>query len=221
MSFWAESPATLFTSNNWTQFVPLPSMPVPEALNAVVRFAVYFSTLLFVATHDPNYLYLIVAVLILTYVLYKLFPHGKTLESFVAGRESFTQPTPNNPFMNVLLTDITDNPNRGDAEPITSPVVRAKIAKAFQHTNDLYMDTSDLFDQTQAMRTFSTIQSAKVPNDQDSFLGFLAKGYGEPDYSSAPLARGGKAGSEGYLPARGGMTLPSSISAPRGTTPAT
>jgi hypothetical protein len=152
-----------------------------------------------------------------------LFPNGKKLEAYMNQKTDDgkrTMPTENNPFMNVLLTDIGDNPDRPDAAPITNKEVRAKITKAFQHTNDIYMDTSDLFDQTQAMRTFHTIQSAKVPNDQDAFLSWLAKGYDEPDNSSAPLARGAKLDSEGYVPARGSMeSLPSSTTQPTGTIP--
>jgi len=219
-TIWYEEPKELFTKTSWTRFVPIPAMTTTEALNAVVRFTVYFSVLLFAATGSTNYLMLIPVVLALTYVLHMLFPNGKKLESYM-NRESFTMPTPNNPFMNVLLTDIQDNPDRGDAAPVSKSEVRAEIAKAFQHTNDLYMDTSDMFDQAQAMRTFHTLQSAKVPNDQDGFLAWLAKGYDEPDHSSAPLARGGKFDSEGYMPARGSMDsmLPSTTLRPTGTTP--
>jgi hypothetical protein len=38
--FWFQDPAGLFTSSNWTQFVPLPNMSVGEALNAVFRFTI-------------------------------------------------------------------------------------------------------------------------------------------------------------------------------------
>jgi hypothetical protein len=198
-------------------------MTTTEALNAVARFAVYFTILLFVSTQNVNYLLLLPVVLFLTYVLHVLFPNGKKLEAYLNSLKEDTKktmPTPNNPFMNVLLTDIHDNPNRPDAAPITDKEVRANIAKAFQHTNDIYMDTTDLFDQTQAMRTFHTIQSARVPNDQDGFLAWLAKGYDEPDTSSSPLARGGKFLSEGYVAARGSMeSLPSSTTQPSGTIP--
>lgn len=206
---WFKDPHTLFTKDNWTRFVPTPDMTTTEALNAVVRFSIYFTTLLFAVTHDGKYLILIPAVLSLSFVLFKLFPNGKKLEAYTEG--SLTMPTPNNPFMNVLLTDIGDNPNRPDAAPVTNKEVRIKINKAFQHTNDIYMDTTDLFDQTQAMRTFHTLQSSKVPNDQDGFLAWLAKGYDEPNHSSAPAARGGKILSEGYVAARGSaIPLPSS-----------
>ncbi len=132
-------------------------------------------------------------------------------------REHFTLPTPENPFMNVLLTD---SPDRPDAAPATDKKVRAQIYKAFQQTSDIYMDTSDLFDQTQAMRTFHTMQSATIPNDQDAFLALLAKGYDDVDTSSAFPSRGGKILSEGYANARGAMrNLENATCKPTGTAP--
>ena len=218
---WFENPNELFTKTNWNLFVPMPSMTTTEALNAVVRFTTYFAVLLFVATRNTNYLALLPAVLILTFILHTLFPNGKKLETYMnKNTEGFTMPTPNNPFMNVLLTEIGDNPNRPDAAPITNKDVRKHVAKAFQHTNDIYMDTADKFDQAQAMRTFHTLQSAKVPNDQDGFLSWLAKGSDTPDHSSAPLARGGKLISGGYVPARGSAaSLPSSTDKPTARAP--
>ena len=222
--FWFKEPASLFREDTWTRFVPTQNMTTTEALNAVVRFSVYASVLLFVATKDSSYIYAMPIVALATIVLFYLFPNGRRIESYLnsAGPTSkeYTMPTPDNPFMNVQLTEILDNPNRPDAAPVTDKSVRLAIHKAFQKTRNIYMDTSDLFDQTQAMRTFHTLQSAKVPNDQDGFLAWLAKGYDEPDTSSAPLARGGKELSEGHFPARGSMSgLPNSTSKPKGTTP--
>jgi hypothetical protein len=219
---WFEDPKKLFTKDNWTSFVPLPNMTTAPALNAVVRFTVYFTILLFISTQNKNYLILLPAVLFLTIALHMLFPNGKKLEAYLnsKSKEEFTMPSPNNPFMNVLLTEIGDNPDRPDAAPTNSKTVKAKIAKAFQHTSNIYMDTTDRFDQAQAMRTFHTIQSSMVPNDQDKFLAWLAKGNDEPDHSSAPLARNGKMISGGYVPARGSaVTLPNSTDQPTASAP--
>ena len=83
------------------------------------------------------------------------------------------------------------------------------------------MDTSDRFDLSQAMRTFHTVQSGLIPNDQDGFLKFLSKGIDEPDHSSAFPARRAKEKSEGYVSAQGSMaSLPNSTDKPTGVTPA-
>ena len=222
--FWFDDPSILFRSDTWTQFVPLQTMTTTEALNSVVRFGVYSSLLLTASTGQTSYLYAVPVVALASILLHHLFPRGKKLESYVdyvkPTSKSYTMPTPDNPFMNVILTDITDKPDRPDAAPINDKEVRNQVYKAFQQTRDIHMDTSDLFDQTQAMRTFHTLQSAKVPNDQDGFLSFLAKGYDEADTSSAAPSRGGKLLSEGHVNARGGISgLKSSTDAPTGTAP--
>lgn len=223
-NFWFNDPSILFRSDTWTRFVPMKTMTTTEALNSVVRFGVYSSLLLTASTGDMSYLYSIPVVALASILLHHLFPHGKKLESYIdyvqPTSRQYTMPTPDNPFMNVVLTDITDNPDRPDAAPLSDKEVRSQVYKAFQQTRDIYMDTSDLFDQTQAMRTFHTLQSAKVPNDQDGFLSFLAKGYDDPDVSSAAPSRGGKLLSEGHVNSRGAVSgLKSSTETPTGTTP--
>jgi hypothetical protein len=116
--------------------------------------------------------------------------------------------------MNVLLTEINDDPNREDAAPTNRKDVKKAIEETFKHTNDLFMDTTDVFDQTQAMRTFHTLQSAKIPNDQDGFLRWMTKGFDEIDTSSAPPARGAKILNEGFVQQK---TLLTAL--PNGTTP--
>ena len=207
------------------RFVPMQNMSTTEALNSVVRFTVYFSTLLYLATGVGAYVLAIPVIMFATIVLHKLFPNGKVLENFVSklskpSSSKFTMPTAANPFMNPLLTDIVDNPNRPDSAPTNRKDVKAEIYKEFQQTSDLYMDTSDMFDQSQAMRTFHTLQSGTIPNDQDGFLKWLSKGVDEPDFSSTAPARKAKLLSEGHVTAKGAIRLPSTIDEPSGVTPA-
>ena len=220
---WINDPSLLFSKDTWFKFVPMAYMDIPTSLNAIVRFTVYFSILM--AVFDTKYLIAIPVVLVLTILAEKVFPHVRTLEAFkqaAASLENFTRPSPENPFMNPLLTEIQDNPDRPDAAPVTSTKVKREMEKAFQHTSDIYMDTSDRFDMAQAMKTFHTLQSAKIPNDQDGFLKFLAKGQDEPDYSSAFPSRNAKEKSESYVVALGSATsqgLANSTSKPTGTAP--
>ena len=221
---WFKNPTVLFDRDSWSKFVPTKDMTTAEALNSVVRFATYFSLILFMATGVGAYVMSIPVVMIATMLLHNLFPNGKTIESFIAKEErvgpKYTMPSKENPFMNVLLTEIQDNPNREDAAPTNRRDVKAEIYKSFQGTSDLHMDTTDLFDQTQAMRTFHTLQSAKVPNDLDGFKKWLSKNLDEPDHSSAAPARHAKILNEGYVAAKGSMrSLPNSISKLEGTAP--
>ena len=222
---WTTDPAILFSPTTWQKFVPTKDMDVPAALNSVVRFTIYFSILMYAATGRHQYVYAIPAVLLITFVFSKIFPTTRALVETFSGKsfgipQKYTMPTAENPFMNPLLTEIVDDPTRADAAPITSNAVKREIEKAFQQTSDLYMDTTDRFDQSQAIRTFHTLQSAKIPNDQDGFLKFMAKGNDEPDFSSAPPARHAKADSETYVHAKGSMkSLSNTTSHPAGVTP--
>ena len=223
---WTTNPSVLFTKDTWYKFVPMSYMDVPTSLNSIVRFTVYFSILMAVIS-DTKYLVAIPVVLVLTVLAFQLFPHVRNLEAFqnvVNALDKYTNPTPANPFMNPLLTEIQDNPNRPDAAPTTSTKVKRAIEKAFQHTSDIYMDTSDRFDMAQSMKTFHTLQAGTIPNDQDGFLKFLAKGMDEPDFSSAFPSRNAKEKSETYVIALGSEAsqgLPNSTEKPLGVTPTT
>jgi hypothetical protein len=218
---WYSDPSILFSSGTWQRFVPTKDMDVPTALNAVVRFTVYFAVLLYACTSKHEYLLAIPLVLVVSAIFSSVFPKTRPLiESFHTVVKHLTHPTAKNPFMNPLLTEILDNPDRPDAAPITDKAVKQEIEKAFQQTEDMYMDTSDRFDMAQSMRTFHTLQSATIPTDQDGFLKFLAKNQDAVDTSSAFPARNAKLKSETYVQAQGSLgSLPNSTSKPTGVTP--
>ena len=202
--FWYDDPSVLFRKDTWSIFVPTPRMSVPDALNAVVRFSVYLSALLFLTSLDPWYLLIVPAVMGLTIFLRGWFPEAKKMvESFVSSYvgEDTTLPSPDNPFMNAPLTDILDNPNRPPAPAdITTKEVREKINAAFAKTSDIYMDTADVYDLVQAQRNFHTVPE----DDHAGLLKFLGKG-----------ARTDKLLSESYVVAKGTaeeFPLPNTVS---------
>lgn len=210
--FWYHEPSILFSQDTWYIFVPTPDMSVPAALNAVVRFSVYLSVLLFITTLDPMYLLFIPLVMGATIFLYAYFPQAKKItESFVSsyvGNER-TRPTPDNPFMNAPLTDILDNPNRPPAAEITRMDVRNEVNQAFAQTSNIYMDTTDVFDLVQAQRNFHAVPE----DDHGGFLRFLGKN-----------ARSDKILSESYVVAKGTVSelpLPDVARPPTGVSPST
>ena len=206
--FWYSEPSVLFNKDTWYVFVPTPTMSVPAALNAVVRFSVYLSTLLFLTSMDAWYTVIIPIVMMITIFLNAWFPEAKKMtESFVSSYvgDAETMPSDDNPFMNAPLTDIQDNPDRPPAADVTRMDVRDKVNDAFSKTSNIYMDTSDVFDLVQSQRNFHTVPE----DDHEGLLKFLGKN-----------ARSDKILSEGYVVAKGTVeelgTLPPVSPAGRG-----
>ena len=210
--FWYTDKSILFSQNNWYKFVPTADMPVASALNAVVRFSVYLSILLFLSSMRPIYLFVIPVVMGITIALNEMFPRAKKItEGFGNGLhvsgyvgDMETHPTDDNPFMNPHLTDILDNPNLPPAADVTRKDVRDEVNASFAKTSNIYMDTTDVFQMVQAQRNFHTV----VTDDHAGLLKFMGKGQ-----------RADKLLSEGYVAAKG--TVPSlptaqSIDAPVG-----
>jgi hypothetical protein len=186
-------------------------MTVPEALNAIVRFSVYLSALLFLTSLNPAYILLVPVVMGITIFLHSWFPQAKKMtETFVSsyvGTEE-SMPTADNPFMNAPLSDIHVNNDRPPAADITRKDVRDKVNKAFAQTSNIYMDTTDVFDLVQAQRNFHTVPE----DDHEGLLKFLGKN-----------ARSDKLLSEGYVVAKGTVTelpIPSAVRPPQGSSPA-
>jgi hypothetical protein len=89
----------------------------------------------------------------------------------VIGEHGRTEPTAANPFMNVLLTEIGDNPYRKPAANAQGYRVRNELDDYFQTM--FSSDPGDVFQHTQGQRQFYTTASSTVPNDQGSFADWL------------------------------------------------
>ena len=208
--FWYNEPSVLFNADTWYTFVPTATMSVAQALNAVVRFSIYLSLLLFITSMSPVYLLFIPIVMGVSIFLNGWFPQAKKISegfvsSYVGSDES--RPTPDNPFMNAPLTDINDNPNRPPAADITSVKVRDEVNRAFAQTSNIYMDTTDVFDLVQSQRNFHSVPE----DDHAGLLKFLGKN-----------ARSDKLLNEGYVVAKGTVTelpIPSASQPPEGVAP--
>lgn len=216
MTFWFSDPTVLFRQDTWYTFVPTAGMSVDDSLNAVVRFTVYLSVLLFACSMDVKYFVYVPVVMALTVALHTLYPKVKTInvnEPFRMGTavssptSGTSKPTQQNPFMNPTLVDINENPNRPPAADPTDPVIRNQVNTQFSQTSNMYLDTTDVFQQVQAQRNFYTVPT----DDHGGLLKFLGQGMAS-----------GKLLNEGYAVTKGSMlkTPTSSVTTPpTGTMP--
>lgn len=87
----------------------------------------------------------------------------------VIGSIGRTEPTAANPFMNVLLTEIGDNPMRPPAQ--NGEFLKRQFSNVFQ--DRVYGDPGDVFQKTQNQRTWAAQPITSIPNDQESFQNWL------------------------------------------------
>ena len=89
----------------------------------------------------------------------------------VIGTTTRTNPTAANPYMNVLITEILDNPTRPAAASVDTPQMIRALSDEFQ--TRMYGDPDDVFQHNQNQRTWITQPSTSIPNDQESFQNWL------------------------------------------------
>ena len=119
------------------------------------------------------------------------YVNPKTLDSVL--KSEFKEGNKKNPFSNVLLTQIGDEPERKSAPPafnvdcdedITKNVKRAvqMMNPGIKNTNkQLYGDLYQEFELDQSNRAFFSTANTRVQNDQSAFAQFL---YNDLKYSS-------------------------------------
>ncbi len=84
-----------------------------------------------------------------------------------------TQPTVDNPFMNVTMKDYMNFDKNGfivDRPPAcdpNDPEIKKKMDNAF--SNNLYKDVSDVFDKHNSQRNYFTMPWTTIPNKQNEF----------------------------------------------------
>ena len=181
-NFWLEDYKILFYSNRLTHFFPTIGMTLIEKLNAIFRFSIYLSILLYLLTNNYLYLYIMIIVGAFTYFIYYYKKDNVELyfNSIPNSNDNIieetihkvvdVEPTVKNPFMNINL--ITDNKEK-DAAPSSwnNVKIQEKIEDKFGY--NLYRDVGDLYGKSNSQRQYYTVPSTTIPNNQTSFAKWL------------------------------------------------
>jgi hypothetical protein len=187
--FWLNNYKVLYDNNNYTKFIPSKSMTKIQQLNALSRFSIYAFILIILFDDDEKWLYIPIFIFILCIILYKLHQYelleikNKNVEQFnnmdeydlsVVSQEkkTCTKPTKDNPFMNFLISDYLNDPNKKKA-CVNDKEIQNDINQNFN--NDLYQDIDDLFDKKNSQRQFYTMPNTQNPNEQKEFAEWLYK----------------------------------------------
>ena len=200
--FWLYEPTVLFDKKQYKDVWPKASMGSAEKLNAISRFVILASILAYFLTLNFKFIWICIITLAVVAILYVVQSKNqieekdeKVKETFMNSqlfdkmKSEFTNPKKNNPMMNVLLPEISYNPNRKEAAPSFNVGVEREINKStkdyVEETFDesdakqreiirkrLFSDLGDNYEFDDSMRQFYTTANTTIPNDQGGFAQF-------------------------------------------------
>ena len=187
--FWLNNPNILFKSDELCKIWPSNDMSFEAKLNAMTRLVIILTLVGYLLTKNSKIILSGIVTLGAIVLLYIIKKNGNKKEGFTNNeiynmiKSDYTEPTQLNPAMNVLLTEISDNPQRKEAAPAFNPIVDATInektkqfvSKNFDDPNireRLFNDLGDNFTFDQSMRTWNTTPNTTIPNDQKAFTDY-------------------------------------------------
>ena len=175
--FWSENISVLFYTNRLTNFFPSSSMSMTEKLNAITRFSIYISLLIYFYNQDYRFLFIMCIGFIGTYLLYNN-SNKEQFENYICDINKnikCTKSTTENPFKNVLINEMGANKNREKACKNDEKEVNENFY------NNLYRDISDVYESKHSQRQFYTNPVTELTNDQVGFANWL---YNKPSCKS-------------------------------------
>jgi hypothetical protein len=218
--FWINNPSILFNNEQITELWPTTSMSYEQKLNALTRLIALITLVGYIFSTSTRILVAGVLTIGMIVVLFyarkpkmtkdmlkegfavqgnevtgmfdKSIVNPVTLDTII--RDDFKEGNKKNPFSNVLLTEIMDDPDRKSAPPSFNPTIDEDITKnvkrsiqsmnpGIKNTNkQLYGDLWQNFELDQSNRVFFSTANTRVTNDQGAFSRFL--------YGNMPSAKG-------------------------------
>lgn len=179
--FWLDDPVTFATNVDYaTKFIPDKNMNLAEQLNATMRFALYFSIIVYIVRQDYRVFFFVIFVAFVTIVINNVDRNSKNKRTQILEKLDLThdrqhglciKPTKNNPFMNVIPTDYQDFPSRPKACNISKRPIK-KIVNQYMD-GGLYRDVDDVFHRKASGRQFYTMPVTTIPSEQNQFAEWL------------------------------------------------
>jgi hypothetical protein len=183
MTIWYKDIVNFFDINNVLMFYPTSEMEYHEKLNSIMRMVLYVCIVLYSLKNDFKVFVLFIVVGIVTYILFSLdenkekyfddkFDYGvyEEDERDLENMRACTEPTKENPFMNVMMNEYVEDPERKRACKINKKVNKS-IDNYFNE--DLYRSVDDIYNKKASDRQYYTMPSTEIPNKQDEFAQWL------------------------------------------------
>ena len=215
IQFWSNDPTVLFNKEYILELWPTTNMCYEQKLNSITRLVILITILGYISTMSERILLVGGLTLAVVFVLFNMPKQKITKEMLNEGfkvqsnevtgmfdkkpasyvnpvtldsvlKSEFKEGTKKNPFSNVLLTQINDDPERKSAPPSFNVDVDEDITKnvkrsvqmmnpGIKNTNkQLFGDLWQEFELDQSNRAFFSTANTRVqPGDQASFGQFL------------------------------------------------
>jgi len=221
IQFWTNDPTILFNKEHIFELWPTTDMCYEQKLNAITRLVILITILGYILTTSQRILMVGIITLLGIFILFTMRKKKLTKEMINEGfnvkgneetgmfdkkpnsyvnpvtldsvlKSEFKEGTKKNPFSNVLLTQITDEPNRKSAPPSFNVDVDEDITKnvkrsvqmmnpSIKNTNkQLFGDLWQQFELDQSNRAFYSTPNSRVENDQSAYAQYL---YNDLKYS--------------------------------------
>jgi hypothetical protein len=174
--FWFNDYTIIFEKGRLTEFFPSHDMSYVEKLNAILRFSLYTAVVIYVYNRNGNVIFIPFITGLITLYLFKYYRDtktGKSLEQLGNIEVECVAPKKDNPFMNVLMSDYTQDPERAPACDIQQESIKDDAEDHFSY--NLYRDVSDVWNRTHSQRQFYTMPNTQIPNKQKEFAEWLYK----------------------------------------------
>ena len=215
IKFWSNNPSVLFNKEHILELWPTMDMCYEQKLNSITRLIIFITFLGYILTMSERILIVGALSLAVIFVLFNMrkqkitkdmFNEGFDVGTFHKKRDAYINPitldsvlktefkegTKKNPFSNVLLTQIKDDPERKSAPPAFNVDVDEDISKnvkrsvqmmnpGIKNTNkQLFGDLYQEFELDNSNRAFFSTANTRIENDQSAYAEFL---YNDMKYS--------------------------------------
>jgi hypothetical protein len=190
--FWLDDPLVIFKKERISELWPDKQFSASRKLNAITRVIILLTILGYMTSKSIKILITgaitLVFMVFIYYIQVKKEENTQELKNIMKEgfdstvpkfdkimKQNFTTPTKKNPLMNVLLTDINDNPRRKEAAPSYNINIRNEInenGKSNLKNDKLYNNLGDNLNHQYMMRNFHTMPNTSVPNNQKDFAMF-------------------------------------------------
>jgi hypothetical protein len=212
LQFWSNQPTILFNKDYIFELWPTKDMCYEQKLNAITRLIILLTFLGYILTMKMKILGVGTITILIIFVLFTMRKQKITKEMMNEGfknqissdqamienasyvnpvtldsvlKTEFKEGNRKNPFSNVLLTQINDDPERKAAPPSFNVSVDEDITKNVKKAiqmmnpdikntnNQLFGDIYQEFELDQSNRQFFSTANTRVTNDANAFGNFL------------------------------------------------